>query len=274
MISVFLESIFEWILQQLVGTAFSFLLGHMSSDGLLIFDLEPVKLIINGFYKVGLALWGMGIVVAVFDIAIQYGHGRGTPQDLMLNYVRSYLAALLFTVLPIPFYKLMLTAGWKIGGAMTTGGDPFADGFAEAWTRLDTMHMGLMLSFIFGLVFLIVAILNYFSFIKRSFYLFFLVCVGCLYMASIPRGYTDGFTSWCKQVIGLCFGSFLQMVGLGICLWLINDKTFLIGIVGLFGTLAVDRLMQSFGGASGQTNLSGIGMQAYYGISALSRLAH
>ncbi len=274
MIGFFLEGIFEWILQQLVGTAFGFLLGHMSSDGLTIFNLEPVKLIISGFYKVGLFLWGTGVVVAVFDVAIQYGHGKGTPQDLLLNYARSYLAALLFTVLPIPFYKMMLTAGWKIGGAMTTGGEPFADGFAEAWTRLEALNMGLMLSFIFGIVLLLVAVLNYFEFIKRSFFLFFLVCIGCLYMVSIPRGYADGFTDWCKQVIGLCFASFLQMVGLGLCLVLINDKTFLVGLAGLFGTLAVDRLMQRFGGASGQTNLSGIGIQAYYGFSALSRLAH
>ena len=31
-----------------------------------------------------------------------------------------------------------------------------------------------------------------------------------LYMFSVPRGYTDGFIQWCKQIIGLCLTAFLQ----------------------------------------------------------------
>ena len=31
-----------------------------------------------------------------------------------------------------------------------------------------------------------------------------------LYMFSVPRGYTDGFIGWCKQVIATCMTAFLQ----------------------------------------------------------------
>ena len=34
--------------------------------------------------------------------------------------------------------------------------------------------------------------------------------VGALYMFSVPRGYSDGFTQWCKQIVGLCLTAFLQ----------------------------------------------------------------
>ena len=34
------------------------------------------------------------------------------------------------------------------------------------------------------------------------------IAVGSLYMFSVPRGYIDGFTQWCKQVIGICLTAF------------------------------------------------------------------
>ena len=29
-------------------------------------------------------------------------------------------------------------------------------------------------------------------------------------MFSVPRGYTDGFNQWCKQVIAICLTAFMQ----------------------------------------------------------------
>ena len=34
-------------------------------------------------------------------------------------------------------------------------------------------------------------------------------------MFSIPKGYTDGFVSWCKQVIALCLTAFAELYGWG-----------------------------------------------------------
>ena len=44
----------------------------------------------------------------------------------------------------------------------------------------------------------------FFSNIKRGGILLIQMAVGTLYLFSVPRGYTDGFNQWCKQIIALC----------------------------------------------------------------------
>ena len=38
---------------------------------------------------------------------------------------------------------------------------------------------------------------------------------------SLPRGYADGFTQWCKQVVALCLTTFMQttLLFLGLMTW-------------------------------------------------------
>ena len=49
-----------------------------------------------------------------------------------------------------------------------------------------------------------------FSNIKRGGIMLCQIAVGSLYLFGIPRGSTDGFYSWCKQVIATCLTAFLQ----------------------------------------------------------------
>ena len=49
-----------------------------------------------------------------------------------------------------------------------------------------------------------------FANIKRGGIMLCQIAVGSLYMFGVPRGYTDGFYSWCKQVIATCLTAFLQ----------------------------------------------------------------
>lgn len=46
--------------------------------------------------------------------------------------------------------------------------------------------------------------------LKRGGILVIQIAVGSLYMFSVPRGYIDGFTQWCKQVIGICLTAFCR----------------------------------------------------------------
>lgn len=46
--------------------------------------------------------------------------------------------------------------------------------------------------------------------VKRGGILLCQIAVGSLYMFSVPRGFTDGFYSWMKQVIATCLTAFLQ----------------------------------------------------------------
>ena len=49
-----------------------------------------------------------------------------------------------------------------------------------------------------------------FANIKRGGIMLCQIAVGSLYLFGVPRGYTDGFYSWCKQVIATCLTAFLQ----------------------------------------------------------------
>ena len=50
----------------------------------------------------------------------------------------------------------------------------------------------------------------FFQNIKRGGILLVQMSVGSLYMFSVPRGYSDGFTQWMKQVAALCLTAFMQ----------------------------------------------------------------
>lgn len=49
----------------------------------------------------------------------------------------------------------------------------------------------------------------FFANLKRGGILLIQIAVGSLYMLSVPRGFIDGFTRWCKQVIALGLTTFL-----------------------------------------------------------------
>ena len=65
-------------------------------------------------------------------------------------------------------------------------------------------------------------------------------------MFSIPRGYTDGFTQWCKQVIGLCLTAFLQATILVAGLMVFSDKA-LLGLGLMLAAGEVPRTAGAFG---------------------------
>lgn len=65
-------------------------------------------------------------------------------------------------------------------------------------------------------------------------------------MFSIPRGYTDGFVGWCKQIIATCLTAFLQtsILYAGI----ISFQEHQIVAVGLcLSSTEVPRIAQMFG---------------------------
>lgn len=65
-------------------------------------------------------------------------------------------------------------------------------------------------------------------------------------MFSVPRGYTDGFIQWCKQVIALCLTAFLQTTILvaGLITW---QSNFLLGIGLMMTAKEVERIVGMFG---------------------------
>ena len=86
----------------------------------------------------------------------------------------------------------------------------------------------------------------FFQNIKRGGILLCQIAVGSLYMFSVPRGYSDGFVQWMKQVIALCLTAFMQttLFYLGL-LTFMNDMILGLGI--MLAASEVPRIAQQFG---------------------------
>ncbi len=97
----------------------------------------------------------------------------------------------------------------------------------------------------------------FFANLKRGGILLIQIAVGSLYMFSIPRGYTDGFTGWCKQVIGLCLTAFLQATILTAGLMMVSDHA-LMGMGLMLSAGEVPRIAGQFGLETGtRANVTG-----------------
>jgi hypothetical protein len=65
-------------------------------------------------------------------------------------------------------------------------------------------------------------------------------------MFSVPRGYIDGFVSWCKQVVGLCLTAFLQATILIAGLMVFNSSM-LLGLGLMLAASEIPRIAGQFG---------------------------
>lgn len=100
---------------------------------------------------------------------------------------------------------------------------------------------------IFTIILMAYAVIKvFFANLKRGGILLIQIAVGSLYMFSIPRGYIDGFTQWCKQVIGLCLTAFLQATILVAGLLVFLDHA-LLGLGLMLSATEVPRIAGAFG---------------------------
>ena len=86
----------------------------------------------------------------------------------------------------------------------------------------------------------------FFANIKRGGILLIQIAVGSLYMFSVPRGFTDGFNQWCKQVIAICLTAFMQTTLLFLGL-LTFPGNMLLGLGIMLAANEVPRIAQQFG---------------------------
>ena len=91
-----------------------------------------------------------------------------------------------------------------------TTSDIFAMSWVQAFVGLFQSLAWMLFSLFFIILFGYCTIKVVFANIKRGGILMCQIAIGSLYMFSVPRGYTDGFYGWCKQVIATCLTAFLQ----------------------------------------------------------------
>lgn len=256
------EVFLKWIYEAVYGGIADFftLMGNMGTD---LFDLPWVQACLDLFSLFGWALFVAGLVVAIFDIAIEYQSMRQfniKPQLMPLIY--GFLAVNLFTVVPVRLYTFCITIQNTL---MHDLAGTFASHLVSE--RLDIVAMNALQAVgMTGSIFNLLAIIAlgycvikiFFANIKRGGILLTQIAVGSLHMFSIPKGYTDGFIQWCKQVIALCLTAFLQMtlLYLGLLTWQTN---LLLGLGVMLSANEVPRIAQMFGlDTSARVNLSSV----------------
>ena len=86
----------------------------------------------------------------------------------------------------------------------------------------------------------------FFANIKRGGILLTQIAVGSLYLFSLPRGMAEGFTGWCKQIVALCFTTFMQTTLLMMGLITMQSHP-LLGLGVMLSANEVPRIAQHFG---------------------------
>jgi len=257
-----LGQIVDWIYGQIVGFLGDFFMqmGNMGAD---LFEMNWVQSIVLFFSYLAWALYGVGLVVAAFECGIESQSGRGSIKDTALNAIKGFMAVGLFTTVPVELYKLSVSLQGSFTAGITGLGTDFgtvAQGIIASLQDAGNLEQA-MTSSVFGglqaitspimMIFILIlmgyaVIKVFFANLKRGGILLIQIAVGSLYMFSVPRGYIDGFVSWCKQVIGLCLTAFLQATVLIAGLMVVKDHA-LLGLGLMLAAGEIPRIAGQFG---------------------------
>lgn len=252
-----LDQIVDWIYGKIIGFLNDFF-TMMNNMGVELFDLPWVQAITTFFSYLGWALFVVGIVVGAFECAIEYQGGRGSVKDTALNYVKGFMAVSLFTTLPVNLYSLCVSLQSSFGSAISgiTNAKSIGLKTQEILMSAAMPGTGNPIMQIFCVIMMGYAVIKvFFANLKRGGILVIQIAVGSLYMFSVPRGYVDGFTQWCKQVIGICITAFLQSTILTAGLMVFKDHP-LLGLGVMLSSAEVPRIAGQFGlDTSTKTNI-------------------
>ena len=226
----------------------------MTEIGANLFDLDWVKAALHFFNLFGWGLFLAGLVVAIFDTAIEYQTmGRLNIKKQVLPFLYGLLAVNLFTTVPVELFRFSVNLQ-----------NTFAKDLANEaiGMNLNIQHLALDVLAIYQtpvigqhnvlLNLLILICLGYcvikcfFANIKRGGILLTQIAVGSLYLFSLPRGMTEGFTGWCKQIVALCFTTFMQTTLLMMGLITMQSHA-LLGLGVMLAANEVPRIAQHFG---------------------------
>lgn len=243
----------QWLYTSIYD-AIADLFTGINNMGAGIFTLSWVTAVVDLFRLFGWALFAAGVVVAVFDIAIESQSGRVNVKTAALNILKGFFACGLVSVVPIELYKFCVTLQNTFAGDLTrifagsqaaSFGEFVAFVLRTAFLLPDTATAGLKL-LCFLIAFAYCTIKVFFANIKRGGILLTQMAVGELYMFSLPRGFDDGFNQWCKQVAAICLTAFLQTTLL--FLGMMSFQTdMLLGMGIMLAANEVSRIAQQFG---------------------------
>ena len=266
-----LDQFCDWIYGKLI-TFFGEFFSMINMMGAELFELDWIKAILLFFSSFAWALKIVGIVVAVFDTAIAARRGKGSFQDLALNIINGFFAVSLFTVVPIDLYVFCINLSNELIGAIAGMSDSPGKLGAIATMVLgsfETPGANVVVSIVFVILIGYAVIKVFFANLKRGGILLVMMATGSLYLFSVPRGYSDGFVSWCKQVAALCLTAFLQTIVLVAGLVTYNANM-LLGIGLMLSSTEVPRIAQNFGL---DTSMRFNAMSTVYSVNSVVNMA-
>lgn len=247
------DAILQWFYTIIYGAVADFftMIGDMGAE---IFELSWVQATVELFTLFGWALFAAGVVVAIFDVAIEYQSGRANIKTTAINILKGFFACSLVGVVPVELYKFCITLQGTFSHDLTAlmAGEQSLDLAGQSTSVLEgsfavseNVTFGL-LNLLCLIAFAYCVIKIFFANIKRGGILLTQIAVGSLYMFSVPRGYADGFNQWCKQILALCLTAFLQTTLLFLGLLTFPDHMIL-GLGIMLGANEVPRIAQQFG---------------------------
>ena len=247
------DAMLQWFYETIYGAATDFFtaMGNMGAD---IFDLDWIQATIRLFTLFGWALFTAGVVVAVFDVAIEYQCGRANIKTTAVNVLKGFFACSLIGIVPVELYQFCislqntfshdLSAVFAGGRSLDLAGEStsvLAGSFAvSADININLFNLLAMVAFTYCVIKI------FFANIKRGGILLIQMSVGALYLFSVPRGYQDGFNQWMKQIAALCLTAFMQTTLLFLGL-LTFPGDMLLGLGIMLAANEVPRIAQQFG---------------------------
>ena len=247
------EAMLQWYYETIYNAIADFftLMGNMGAD---LFDLAWVQATINLFVLFGWALYVTGIIVAVFDVAIEYQSGRANIKTTALNILKGFFACSMVGIVPVELYKFCISLQNSLARDLSviTAQSQSQDLGISCMTILNSCfsigvsNIGQLFMLLCMIAFAYCVIKIFFANIKRGGILVIQMAVGSLYMFSVPRGYQDGFNQWIKQVAALCLTAFMQttLLYLGLMTF---PSNLLLGLGVMLAANEVPRIAQQFG---------------------------
>lgn len=168
-------------------------MGSMGAD---IFALDWIQATIKLFTLFGWALFIAGVVVAIFDVAIEYQHGRADIKTTSVNILKGFFACSLIGVVPVELYKFCISLQNTFShdlSALFAGGQSIDLAGQSTSVLQGSFAVATQVNFnLFNILALIAfaycVVKIFFQNIKRGGILLVQMAVGALYMfSSSPR---------------------------------------------------------------------------------------
>lgn len=267
LIEVAMFGVITWLVQitlEVTETIFT----HITASSANIFNFDWFNVIVGVFSRFGTLLFAVGVVLALADVGIEYRRRGADIGGAMLNLGKGLLAVGLFSTVPVPFYTFCVNIQSVIMNVLAINWS-----FQDVSDALRATFAPGLLMVIMLIVIIVLMCIIYLDTLKRGGILLVQICIGSLYMISVPRGYMDNFYGWCKQVIALCLTTLFQNLLMFCGLMIIPTNLFL-GIGTMVAAKEVPRICGQFGlDTSVKASFTNMAMGANASVQAIKTAA-